>query len=310
MKIAVVVPVYNEEENLPELAERLRRTLDSTGLAWTVLAVDDGSQDSSARMLAELSTRDPRFRFLSLSRNFGHQAAYTAGLRHVDADAVITLDADLQDPPELIPDLVKAWKQGADVVLARRRSRAETGLRGLAFRTFHRIFHRLVDFPIPPNVGTFGLMSRRAVEAFCRLPERHRFLPGLRAWIGFPVAWVDYDRQGRQGGEPKMDWFRLVSYALDGLFSFSRLPLRLLTWTGLAVSGLGFGLAVFFIAKRLLGLESAFTGFTTLVSVVCFLGGLQLVALGIVGEYVGRIYDEVKRRPLFLLREPPGEPER
>ena len=303
VKIAVVIPLFNEEEILAELVERLTRTLDNIGCDWTVHMVDDGSRDRTPFMLEDLKRRDSRFRVLTMARNFGHQAAFTAGLMDVDADAVVTMDGDLQDPPEVIPLLLDAWKAGAEIVLARRRQRAETGWRGLALRTFHKTFRWLVDFPIPADVGTFGLMCRTATRALLKLPERHRFLPGLRAWIGFKVETVEYDRQLRGGGLPKMGFARLLRYALDGLFSFSTLPLRVVSWAGFTFSGGGVLLALFFVIKRLLGLETAVTGFTTLVTLISILGGLQLVALGVLGEYVGRIYDEVKRRPLFILRD-------
>ena len=304
--VAVVIPVFNEEPVLPEMFARLEALFGGPGeCAWRAVFVDDGSRDRSAELVRAQGSRDPRFELVELSRNFGFQSALAAGLAHAcAADAVVTMDADLQDPPEVIPELVSAWRSGAEVVRAVRRSRRETGLRRVGFDLFHALFDRLTDIPIESNAGTFGLLGRPALEAFARLPERNRFFPGLRAWIGFATADVAYDRQERAAGKPKQSFRRLVRYAVDGFFSFSYLPLRVLTYTGIAVSGLGFALGLFFIAKRLLGIETATTGFTTLVSLVTFLGGIQLIGIGVLGEYLGRIYDEVKQRPIYLIRPP------
>ena len=243
---------------------------------------------------------------MNLSRNFGHQSALAAGLAHADADAVVLMDGDLQDPPEVIVDLVACWQAGGQVVRAERRSRAETGVRRLGFELFHRVFSWISDFPIPPGAGIFGLLDRQAVREIQRLPEKNRFLPGLRTWIGFDQRTVQYDRQDRAAGAPKQTLRRLMRYALDGVFSFSYKPLRLMTAAGLFISVLGFALAVYFIVKRLLDLEPSQTGFTTLVSLILFLGGIQLVAIGLLGEYLGRIYDEVKQRPLYIVQRTYG----
>ena len=250
---------------------------------------------------------DQRFKLIELSRNFGFQGALAAGLAaSTGADAVITMDADLQDPPETIPDLVEAWRKGAEVVRAVRRTRSETGPRRLAFDLFHKFFSAMSDYPIEPNSGTFGLLGRAAVEAFNRLPERHRFFPGLRSWVGFPQTDVFYDRQERAAGQPQQTLRRLVRYALDGIFSFSYLPLRLLTTVGVFIAFAGFAIGTFFIVRRILGIEIAQTGFTTLVTLVLFLGGIQLMGIGILGEYLGRVYDEVKQRPNFIIKKRTG----
>lgn len=304
--LCVVIPVFNEERVLPELLPRLGRALDSIpGCRWEAIFIDDGSHDRSAALLAEAGGRDPRIKLLGLSRNFGHQPALTAGLAQTaHADAVVTMDADLQDPPELIPELVTEWKAGAEVVLAVRRSRQEAGLRRLGFEAFHHWFGKVSDFPIEKNTGTFGLLSRHAVAALNSLEERHRFFPGLRAWLGFKRAEVPYDRMDRAAGTPAQTLRRLIRYALDGIFSFSYLPLRLMTYAGSLVAFCGFSIGTFFVFRRLLGQEIAFTGFTTLVTLGLFIGGVQLIGIGILGEYLGRIYDEVKRRPLYLVRPP------
>lgn len=306
--VAVVIPVYNEEAVLPELLRRLAAVFDAQPeFDWQAIFVNDGSRDTSALLIEAQHVRDGRFTLIDLSRNFGFQNALAAGLAQCGSrDAVVTMDADLQDPPEIIPELVAAWRGGAEVVRAVRRSRKETGLRRLAFATFHQLFGRLTDYPIEPHSGTFGLLAKPAVEAFSRLPERHRFFPGLRAWVGFVRADVLYDRQERAAGTPQQTFPRLVRYALDGLFSFSYLPLRWLTYCGLLVAGVGFALGVFYATRRILGIETAQTGFTTLVTLVLFLGGVQLVGIGVLGEYLGRIYDEVKRRPNFIVRRRVG----
>lgn len=302
--IAIVIPVFNEEAVLPELVARLTALFDTQpDYRWRAVLVDDGSRDGSAAFVAATAARDPRFEPVELSRNFGFQAALSAGLAHArDADAIVTMDADLQDPPEVIPALVGAWRQGAEVVRATRRTRSETGLRRIGFDAFHALFDRLSDYPIQPNSGTFGLLSRTALEAFNNLPERHRFFPGLRAWIGFPTVDLPYDRQERAAGQPQQTFRRLVRYALDGVFSFSHLPLRLVTYAGIFTALGGFAIGLFFIVRRLLGVEIAFTGFTTIITVVMFLGGVQLIGIGLLGEYLGRTYDEVKRRPLYIVK--------
>ena len=307
-KIAIVIPVFNEEAVLPELFARLDALFAAQpGCQWEAVLVDDGSRDHSAELIRAAAARDPRFRLVELSRNFGFQSALSAGLaRTGEADAAVTMDADLQDPPELIPELVAAWRDGADIVRATRRSRSETGLRRAGFDLFHSLYGKLTDYPIEPNTGTFGLLGRVAIEAFNGLPERHRFFPGLRAWIGFRTADVPYDRQERAAGQPQQSFRRLARYAMDGLFSFSYLPLRLLTYCGLFVAGMGFAVGIFFAVRRILGVETAATGFTTLVTLVLFLGGVQLIGIGVLGEYLGRIYDEVKHRPQYIVKRTLG----
>jgi glycosyltransferase involved in cell wall biosynthesis len=301
--LSIVIPIFNEQEVLDELRRRLTATLDQLDdVDWKVLYVDDGSNRPTREALRRHHGEDTRFTVLELSRNFGHQAAITAGLAHASADAVIIMDGDLQDPPEVIPDMLAAWRDGGQVVFAVRRSRAEWGLRGMAIRMFHALFRLVSDYPIPPHTGVFALLDRSALAAMNLLQERNRFLPGLNTWIGFRRRQVEYDRQARAGGEPKQSMGRLFRYALNAVFSFSYKPLRLMTGTGLVISLAGFSLGLVFVFKRLAGIETAQTGFTTLVTLVLFLGGLQLIAIGLVGEYLGRVYDEVKRRPVYLVR--------
>src|SRR5258708_37670265 len=305
--VTVVIPIFNEEQVLPELPARLTAVFDaSRTVQGDVLLVDAGSRDRSTELIRAHAARDSRFALLELSRNFGFQAAIAAGLAHARGDAVITMDADLQDPPECMPELVAKWREGAEVVRAVRRSRQETGPRRLGMDFFHAIFNRVSDFPIESNAGTFGLMDRTALDALNQLPERNRFFPGLRSWVGFQTAEIQYDRQERAAGQPQQTFRRLLRYATDGVFRFSYLPLRLLTYSAIFTPLLRFPSAVFYAVRRLLNIETAPTGYTTLVTIVLFLGGVQLIGIGVLGEYLGRVYDEVKRRPLFLLRRNQG----
>ena len=307
--VSVVLPIFNEEEVLPELLARLTAVFDGhPALRWEALLVDDGSRDGSAELIRAHAARDPRFLLLELSRNFGFQAALAAGLTHATGDAVVTMDADLQDPPECIPEMVAKWRDGAEVVRAVRISRQETGPRRVGMDLFHAVFKRVADFPMESNTGTFGLMDRTAVDALKQLPERNRFFPGLRSWVGYRTAEIRYDRHERAAGQPQQTFRRLIRYATDGVLSFSYLPLRLLTYTGLVIALVGFVAAVFYAVRRLTGMETAPTGYTTLVTIVLFLGGVQLIGIGVLGEYLGRIYDEVKHRPLFLIRRPRAQP--
>lgn len=312
-KLGIVIPIYNEEENLSELRRRLTPVLDGLSeLDAFVIYVNDGSRDQSLEMMTDQHQQDRRFTIVDFSRNFGHQAAITAGLAQagaLDVDACVIMDGDLQDPPEVIPSIVEAWRAGGEVVQAVRRSRQERGIRRVGLELFHLLFQWISDFPISANTGVFGLLDRRALRELNRLPERNRFLPGLRAWIGFTQRSILYDRHERAAGEPKLSLMRLARYAIDGVMSFSYKPLRLLLWMGIWICLSGFGLSVWFVGKRLLGYESAVTGFTTTITVILFLGGVQLVAIGLLGEYLRRIYDEVKQRPLYIMRHHIGGPE-
>jgi dolichol-phosphate mannosyltransferase len=302
--LSVVIAIFNEQENLPDLFQRLRATFARMpDIAPTVIYVNDGSTDGSLAIMLQQQAEDGRFTIIDLSRNFGHQSAVTAGLVAADGDAVVMMDGDLQDPPEVIVDLVACWRSGGKVVLAVRRQRAERGIRRVGFEAFYRIMDWVSDFPIPAQAGIFGLLDRQALHELNRLPERNRFLPGLRAWVGFDQRTVEYDRQERAAGSPKQSLWRLTRYAMDGFLSFSYKPLRLMIGVGVAVSLVGFGLACTFVVRRLMGAEIAPTGFTTLVTLLLVLGGLQLLAMGLLGEYLGRIYEEVKQRPLYIIKQ-------
>jgi glycosyltransferase involved in cell wall biosynthesis len=301
--LALVIPIYNESTGLEQLFNRLRAVLGGLGqLDSRVIYVNDGSTDGSLQIMLEHHQQDPRFTVVDLSRNFGQQAAIAAGLAASDADATVVMDGDLQDPPELIAEMVACWIAGAEVVRAQRRTRQDRGLRRWSFVLFHRLFGWFADFPIPANVGVYGLLDRKALDELNRLPEKNRFLPGLRAWVGFEQRDVYYDREARSSGLPKQSFGRLLHYALDGVFSFSYKPLRLMVLVGSVICVLAFGLAARFVLRRLAGVEQAQMGFTTLVTLVLFMGGVQLLSIGLLGEYLARIYDEVKARPLFIVR--------
>jgi len=301
--LAVVIPICNESAGLEELFTRLRSVLDRLpDIESQVIYVNDGSADRSLEMMLDQHRRDPRFTVIDLSRNFGQQAAIAAGLAASPADATVIMDGDLQDPPELIPEMVACWREGAEVVRAERRTRQERGVRRWSIALFHRLFGYLADFPIPANVGVFGLLDRKALDELNRLPEKNRFLPGLRAWVGFEQRAVSYDRDERAAGLPQQSFGRLLHYALDGVFSFSYKPLRLMVVAGGVICVMGFALAARFVIRRLAGVEQAQMGFTTIVTVLLFLGGVQLVSIGLLGEYLARIYDEVKERPLYIVR--------
>jgi dolichol-phosphate mannosyltransferase len=304
--ISVVVPIYNEQENLPELRRRLTSALDASGQTWEVILINDGSRDDSAQIIRQFHAEDPRIKLINLSRNFGHQPAVTAGVHHARGDCVILIDGDLQDPPEVIPQMVQKWKEGSQVVLGERQTRGDGGgARGIGFKLFYPIFRRISDLPTVPDAGIFGLMDRSVVTEFNKLPERNRFIPGLRAWLGFRQASVLYDRQDRSAGKPKQTMRRLMKYAVDGMLSFSTKPLRVATYTGFLISIFAFGLAVFYIVS-FFTMHKKVSGFTTTIVCVLFLGGVQLVSIGILGEYIGRIYEEIKQRPLYVVSEKVG----
>jgi len=304
--ISVVVPIFNEQENLPELRRRVSAALDSTGEQWEIVLVNDGSRDASPHMLRQMNIEDPRIKVIDLSRNFGHQPAVTAGIHHARGDCVILIDGDLQDPPEVIPEMVTTWKQGNQVVLGERRSRADGGTRGVGFRLFYPIFRRISDLPSAPDAGIFGLMDRAVVNEFNKLPERNRFIPGLRSWLGFKQASVLYDRQDRAAGKPKQTLRKLIKYAMDGMVSFSYKPLKASVWMGFTISAVSFLLGVFYFIDFLRHRGKYGSGFTTLILCMLFLGGVQLITIGILGEYIGRIYEEIKQRPLYVVQEKLG----
>lgn len=308
--LSVVVPVYNEEAVLPQFHRRLSAILAPLACNVEILYVDDGSVDRTVDMLSRLRVTDPVVGVLRLSRNFGKEAALTAGLEAATGDCVIAMDGDLQHPPESIPAMLQAWREGADVVSMRRRSRAdETWVKRTAARLFYRVLNALSDIPIQEDVGDFRLLSRRALVALNRLQERNRFMKGLFTWIGFHQVTLDYDCGERAGGHSKWRFRQLWHFAVEGITAFSVAPLRLASHVGL-VSALGaFAYAAYFVFKTLV-LGEPVPGFPTLIVVVLMLGGLQLLAIGVLGEYLGRMALEGKRRPLYLVENylPPATP--
>ena len=302
-RLIVIVPAYNEAAVLEVFHERLSRVLDELPLEGSVLYVDDGSADGTWDIIESLARRDARAGALKLSRNFGKEAAMTAGLDEVDADAVVVIDADLQDPPELIPALIEQWRAGYDVVYATRSARTgETGFKRLTSSAFYRTMERLSDTPVPRDTGDFRLLSRRALEALRQLRERQRFMKGLFAWIGYRQTAVHYQRDPRHAGKTKWNYWRLFQLAVEGITSFSTAPLRVATWTGLSASILAFGYGLWVLTKALLYGDPV-RGYPTLMLVILFLGGVQLLALGVIGEYLGRNYAESKQRPLYFVEE-------
>jgi polyisoprenyl-phosphate glycosyltransferase len=298
--LSVVAPVLDEEETLERFYGRLVAALE--GEDFELVLVDDGSTDSTPRILERLADADPRVRVISLSRSFGYQAAVTAGLDHAAGDAVVTIDADLQDPPELIPELVDRWREGSDVVYAVRRQRpGETRAKLLTARWFTRLFSALSELDVPADAGDFRLLDRRALVAVLAMRERARFLRGMTVWVGFTQSSVPYDREPRGAGSSRYRWRTLLRISFDAITSFSRLPLQIATLVGFVVSAIAFLAIPYAIAARVLGVPYV-KGFSTILLAVLFLGGVQLITLGIIGEYLGRVYDEVKARPLYVVR--------
>jgi len=304
--LSLVVPVYNEAGGIDAFLARARPVLDGLGEGYEVVFVDDGSTDETWRRLMAARERDPRIKVVGLSRNFGKDIALTAGLDHACGAAVVAIDVDLQDPPEVIPELVAKWREGHDVVYARRLSRdSDSAAKRLSAAWFYRVHHALAEIDIPADTGDFRLMDRKVIEALGRVGERNRFMKGLFTWVGFRQAEVGYRRAARASGESKWSYWRLWNFALDGITSFSTLPLRVWTYVGVAVSVLAFAYALFLIVRTLVhGADTP--GYASLMVVVLLLGGINLLSLGVIGEYLGRTYMEVKHRPLYLVRERHG----
>ncbi|MEP7276105.1 MAG: glycosyltransferase family 2 protein, partial [Betaproteobacteria bacterium] len=299
--LSVVVPLFNEEAVLPDFHARLAGVLDTLPADAEIVYVNDGSTDRTAALLTDLHAQDPRVALIDFTRNFGKEVAMSAGIDAAGGDAVVIIDADLQDPPDLIPAMIRSWQAGHDVVLMRRRSRAqESWLKKATAHLFYRAMGSIGTVSIPADVGDFRLLSRRAAAALRRLPERARFMKGLFAWIGFPMAEIEYDRDGRFAGTSAWNYWRLWNFALEGVTSFSVVPLKLASYVGLATALIAFGYAVKVILFTWLYGDPV-AGYPTLVVLVLFLGGLQLMALGLIGEYLARMFIEVKQRPLYLV---------
>jgi glycosyltransferase involved in cell wall biosynthesis len=304
--VSVVAPVFNEEATIAAFCDRVRATLE--GLPFELLLVDDGSSDGTAAMLEQIASVDPQVKVLSLSRNFGHQAALTAGLDAASGNPVVMLDSDLQDPPELIPQMLDHWRAGSDVVFGVRVERVgESPFKLRSARAFYRLFARISGIRLEENAGDYRLLDRRALDAILSMRERHRFLRGMTVWVGFNQTRVPYKRAGRHGGETKYTLPKMVRLSLDALSSFSYVPLRLATWIGFLFALVAFLAIPVIIILRAFG--EYLPGFATITIIALLLAGIQLIAIGVVGEYVGRIYEEIKRRPLYLVRERLNFPE-
>ena len=307
--LSVVAPIFNEADSIGPFLGRLLPVLDGLGESYEVIFVNDGSSDDSLQRLIERRKTQPALRIIDLSRNFGKEAALTAGLDHARGQAIIPIDCDLQDPPELIPDLVRHWRAGAEIVRAHREERPGDGwTKRLSAAMFYRLHNKLTETPIPPNVGDFCLLDRRVVDALAGLRERKRFMKGLFAWVGFRQATVEYVREARSQGTSKWRYWKLWNFALDGITGFSTVPLRLWTYVGAIIAAAAFVYAMLTVL-RVLAWGVDVPGYASLLTAVLFMGGVQLITLGVIGEYIGRIYIEAKGRPLYLVRQLHESPE-
>ena len=303
---SIIAPVFNEKENLGVLRERIAEVMDQTGEAWELVLVDDGSKDGSTDMIREMGKIDPRVRPVIFARNFGHQIAVTAGLDYSRGNAVVIIDADLQDPPEVILDLIAKWREGYEVVYAVRAEReGETFFKKFTASLFYRIIYRITDVDIPLDTGDFRLMDRKVVNVMNSMREKHRFLRGMGAWVGFRQVGVAYKRRARMAGETKYPFKKMFRLALNAITGFSYFPLQMATYMGFISAGISIFTIPVVIVMRLMG-DQAFLGQASTLISVLFLGGVQLISLGILGEYIGRIYDEVKGRPLYIVHDAPA----
>ncbi|HYM09477.1 MAG TPA: glycosyltransferase family 2 protein [Bryobacterales bacterium] len=306
-ELSVIIPCFNEEAVLPLLRERLSAALDQLGVSWEVVFVDDGSTDRTPVMLCDLHRRDPRCKLIGLSRNFGHQTAISAGLSYASGNAVAIMDADLQDPPELLGACLEKWREGYEVVFAIRRKRKEGLLKRAAYGFFYRLLKAIADIDVPLDSGDFCLMDRRAADVLRSMPERNIFVRGMRAWAGFRQVGIPYERDARAAGNTKYPFRKLLRLALDGIFSFSTFPLRLATWFGLVIVALSMLVVIFVLIWRFSGFAfmghaaADIPGWAAGIVSVFFLGGVQLLILGVLGEYLARIYAEVKLRPRWVV---------
>jgi dolichol-phosphate mannosyltransferase len=309
MKItySIIAPIYNEKDNLYELHRRITEVMDSTGEPWEFILVDDGSSDGSSDIIRELAEKDSRIRPVIFARNFGHQIAITAGWDYSRGDAVVIIDADLQDPPEVILEMAKKWKEGNEVVYAVRAEReGESWFKLWTASLFYRIIYKITDVKIPVDTGDFRLMDRKVVNVLKQMPERHRFPRGMSAWVGFKQVGVQYKRAARFAGVTKYPFSKMFKLALNAITGFSYFPLQVATYFGFASAGISILAIPIVIYMRMTGSQAFFGQATTLIAVL-FLGGVQLISLGMLGEYIGRLYDEAKGRPLYIVRDAPQD---
>jgi len=304
---SIVVPIYNEIGNLPELYRRVKEVMDTTDEEWELVLIDDGCTDGSTEKIREFARADKRVRPVIFARNFGHQIAVTAGLDYSRGDAVVILDADLQDPPEVILDLIEKWKEGYEVAYAIRAEReGESWFKTFTASLFYRIIFRITDVKFPLDTGDFRLLDRKVVNVMNSMRERHRFLRGMSAWVGFKQAGVEYKRAARHAGETKYPFKKMLTLALNAITGFSYFPLQIATYFGFFAAGIAILAIPVVIYMRMTGSQAFYGQATTLIAVL-FLGGVQLISLGVLGEYIGRLYDEAKGRPLYIVREAPED---
>lgn len=304
---SLIIPIYNEEATIAELYRRVSTLMDRLDAPVELILINDGSRDRSLIMMRELHQKDPRVCYLSLARNFGHQIAVTAGLNFVRGRVVVILDADLQDPPELIPDMLELWRQGYQVIYAQRTQRKKEGwFKRLTAHVFYRLLKRLADVDIPTDTGDFCLMDRQVVDVLNAMPERNRYIRGLRSWVGFRQTSIKFERDPRFAGDVKYTFRKSFSLAINGLVSFSKVPLQISTYVGLFAAFVALIMAMLVLYWRFFVPHSPLTGITVIIVAIFFLGAVQLVSIGILGEYIGRIYEEVKNRPLYTLGEVAG----
>jgi len=307
LEYSIIAPIYNEFGNIPELYRRVKDTLDKTGGTWELLMVDDGSTDGSTDEIRHFAALDDHVKPVIFARNFGHQIAVTAGLDYAQGQAVVIIDSDLQDPPEVILDLISKWKEGYEVVFAQRSEReGETWFKLLTASLFYRLIYRITDIKIPMDTGDFRLLDRKVVDVMVKMRERHRFLRGMSSWVGFKQTGVNYKRAVRFSGVTKYPFKKMLKFASDAITSFSYFPLQMAMYLGFFSAGISIIAIPIVIILRMVGLH-AFVGQATTLIAVLFLGGVQLISLGILGEYIGRLYDEAKGRPLYIIREAPSK---
>lgn len=300
--VSVVLPIYNEEGNIAELLTRVEQAISGFG-EYEIICIDDGSRDASPNILSEQAAKNPHVKVLTFSRNFGHQIAITAGLDYAEGNAVIIMDSDLQDPPEVIPDMIRKWQEGFEVVYGKRRTRDDASVKRWTAFLFYRLLHRLANISIPEDTGDFRLLDRRVVLEMRKLREHSRFMRGLTSWVGYRQTAIEFERGARNTGVTHYPFMKMLKFALDGITSFSTIPLRLATYCGFASAGIGFVWGLYALYRRFfLPPSETVTGWTTIVIAIFFLGGIQLIILGIVGEYIGRIFIESQHRPLYLVR--------
>lgn len=299
-KYSIIIPIYNESGNIPLLYDRLDPIVKSFDGPTEVIFVNDGSEDNSIELLNDLRKQDPTYKVIVFSRNFGHQTAITAGLDYSSGDAVMVMDGDLQDPPEVLPNLIAKWSEGFDVVYAIRKLRKEGFLKKVAYKSFYYILNSISEVKIPIDSGDFGLMDKKVVDRLKKMPERNRFVRGIRSWVGYRQTGLQYERESRHSGKPKYTFPKLMKLAADGFISFSNVPLRIMVYIGSFVSLIAFIGVIITLHKRLFTTNHP-EGYTTILVSMLFIGGIQLLGIGLLGEYLGRIYDEVKQRPKYII---------